>query len=84
MKSLKTNIFFKIGIIVVIVLLLLIPTAMIRGLIREREYTQKDAIQEVSSKWGEEQTLSGPYVTVPYFRYVKQYSQRDCSGQRRC
>lgn len=77
MKSLKTNIFFKIGIIVVIGLLLLIPTAMIRGLIHEREYTQQDAIREVSSKWGEEQTISGPYVSVPYFRYIKQYSKRD-------
>ena len=57
--------------------LLLIPTAMIRGLIHEREYTQQDAIREVSSKWGEEQTISGPYVSVPYFRYIKQYSKRD-------
>jgi len=50
---------------------------MIKGLIHEREYTQKQAIYEVSSKWGEEQTLTGPFITVPYTRYVKQYSQKD-------
>jgi len=77
MKSLKTNIIFKVSIIVLIGLLLLIPAAMIKNMIREREYTQKDAIKEVSSKWGEEQTLSGPYVSVPYFRYVKQFSKKD-------
>ncbi len=80
MKSLKTNIYFKIGVIIIIILLLLIPTSMIKGLIHEREYTQKQAIYEVSSKWGEEQTLTGPFITVPYTRYVKQYSQKDSAN----
>lgn len=77
MKSLKTNIYFKIGAIIIIVLLLLIPTSMIKGLIREREITQRKAIYEVSSKWGEEQTLTGPFITIPYNRYIKQYSKKD-------
>ncbi len=77
MKSLKTNIYFKIGAIIIIGLLLLIPTSMIKGLIRERENTQQRAIYEVSSKWGEEQTLTGPFITVPYNRYIKQYSKKD-------
>ncbi len=77
MKNLKTNIYFKISAIIVIGLLLLIPTTMIKDLIRERENTQKRAIYEVSSKWGEEQTLTGPFITVPYDRYVKQYSKKD-------
>lgn len=77
MKSLKTNIYFKISAIIVIGLLLLIPTSMIKGLIRERENTQRKAIYEVSSKWGEEQTLTGPFITVPYNRYIKQYSKKD-------
>jgi len=80
MKSLKTNIYFKIGVIIIIILLLLIPTSMIKSLIHEREYTQKQAIYEVSSKWGEEQTLTGPFITVPYTRYVKQYSQKDSAN----
>ena len=65
MKSLKTNIFFKIGTITVIGLLLLIPSGMIRNLIMERENTQKEAIKKVSSKWADEQTISGPYITIP-------------------
>lgn len=76
MKNLKTNIFFKISAIFVIVLLLLIPTSMIKGLIRERANTQKSAIHEVGSKWGEEQTLAGPFISIPYDRYVKQQSKK--------
>ncbi len=77
MKKLKTNIFFKIGIIIVIGLLLLITTSMIKGLISERENNQEESIREVSSKWAEEQTISGPYVSIPYYRYVKKLSRKD-------
>lgn len=77
MKTLKNNIYFKVGTIVIITLLLLIPTSMIRELIIEREATQKEAIQEVSSKWAEEQTISGPFISIPYYRYVKEFSKKD-------
>jgi inner membrane protein len=70
MKTLKNNIYFKLGTIVIITLLLLIPTSMIKNLIYERETTQNEAIREVSSKWGEEQTISGPFISIPYYRYI--------------
>ena len=79
MSTLKTNIFIKISIILIISLLLLIPTIMIQNLIREREQTQYEAIREVSSKWAEEQTISGPYLSIPYYKYVRQYSSKDSS-----
>jgi inner membrane protein len=77
MKTLKHNIYFKIGTIVIVTLLLLIPSHLIRNLISEREYTQNEAIREVSSKWGEQQTISGPFISIPYYRYLKQFSQKD-------
>lgn len=81
MNTLKTNLFFKIGTIIVIMVLLLIPTSMIRGLITEREETGKDAVTEVSAKWGEEQTLIGPYLSVPYTKYTKETSSK--TGEER-
>lgn len=81
MKALKTNIYLKISIIFFIGIILLIPAMLIKDLIREREYTQYDAISEVSSKWGEEQTISGPYISVPYTKFVKQYSQKDSTNK---
>ena len=45
---------------------LMIPAFMISRLIREREEVQKEAVSEVSSKWGNRQTLVGPFISVPY------------------
>jgi inner membrane protein len=77
MSWIKTNLYFKIGAIVFIALLLLIPTAMIQSLIQERENYQSDAVHEVSSKWGEEQTITGPILEIPYKRYVRETSGND-------
>ncbi len=77
MKNLKNSILFKISVIFILILLLLIPTTMVEGLIYEREQVQKNAISEVSSKWGDGQTITGPYVAIPYDKYVKQFSKKD-------
>ena len=77
MGKLKSNIYFKIGTIVIIIVLLLIPTSMIESLIFEREATQNEAIAEVSSKWAEQQTISGPFISIPYHRYIKEFSKKD-------
>ncbi len=71
MKNLKTNVLFKSGVIILLILILLIPTTMVRSLINEREWVQKDAIEEVSSKWARGQEISGPYLSIPYDKYVK-------------
>ncbi len=77
MNNLKNSLYFKIGTIVVIALMLLIPTSMISGLIKERENTKNLAISEVSAKWGTNQTISGPFISIPYHKYVKEYSAKD-------
>lgn len=56
-----------------IILLLLIPVSMVESLIREREARQQEAINEVSSKWGQQQTITGLVLTVPYKTYTKVY-----------
>jgi len=75
MKSLIRNTWFKIGIIAFIAILLLLPSAMITNLISEREGIQQEAIWEVSSKWGNAQTISGPYITIPYYRLERQVQE---------
>jgi inner membrane protein len=49
-----------------LILLMLIPTVFINNLIDERELRQKEVVKEVSSKWSSAQTLSGPFLVVPY------------------
>jgi len=62
----KHSLFFKIASIALIIILLMIPNSLIRDLIQERDFNQKAVIGEVSSKWGMEQRLVGPVLTIPY------------------
>ena len=77
MKNLKSNIYLKIGIITVLVMFLLIPTAMVEGIIKERSRVQRNTINEVSEKWGQGQTITGPYISIPFDNYVENYSKKD-------
>jgi inner membrane protein len=63
----RTSITFKMLIIGILVLVLLIPTNMVESLIRERESTRNDAVKEVASKWGLEQTIGTPVISIPYY-----------------
>lgn len=60
-----------------LILLLLIPVDMIQGLIRERQGRRTEVINEVSSKWGNPQTIQGPILTVPYHVEEKVYDKSD-------
>ncbi len=61
----------KLFAIALLSLLLLIPSGMVSRLINEREARHDETIAEVTSKWGEAQTLCGPVLTIPYLSYVK-------------
>ncbi len=50
----------------VLILIMLIPTAFISNLVSEREQRQKQVVAEVSDKWANAQTITGPYIVVPY------------------
>jgi inner membrane protein len=65
-ESLQSSQLMRILGIGLLVLLLQIPIAMVRGVISEREQTRLEALQEVTAKWGEQQALLGPRLVVPY------------------
>lgn len=65
----RNAITIKIVAIFFLTLLLMIPVEMIRSLKTERQGRQNDVFQEVSSKWGGEQTISGPVLAIPYTHY---------------
>ena len=62
---------FKLAVILLLSLLLLIPTVFIRNLIDERQNRRDSTIEEITSKWGEEQSVMGPVLVIPYERYEK-------------
>jgi inner membrane protein len=67
----KNSVTIRLFTIGILILLLLIPVFMVRDVIREREQRQNEAIEEVSAKWGDFQTVIGLVLTVPYNSYTK-------------
>lgn len=55
----------------ILILLLLIPLAMVGVLVGDREATRASVEREVAEKWGGQQSLVGPILSVPY-RYRTQ------------
>jgi len=52
-----------------LLLILLIPLSFVQDLIRERSARQAEVIREINGKWGNEITLSGPILKIPYKSY---------------
>jgi inner membrane protein len=49
-----------------LVILLMIPALMLGGLIGEREALRDGARREVAARWGVEQTIGGPVLSIPF------------------
>src|SRR4051812_22595549 len=54
----------------ILVLILQIPVMMIGGLVAEREARRTAAVADVSSKWGNTQTIVGPAIVLPYTHHL--------------
>jgi inner membrane protein len=65
-RWIRASTMLKLAVIGILVIILLIPTGMLQSLIHEREETRNQAVAEVSEKWGNEQVIGGPVLSVPY------------------
>ncbi len=74
--------FIKAIITAVLVLALLIPTAFIQELITERENRQHEVLAEVSNKWSGPQTITTPYIVVPYLSIEKNAEGKDITKEK--
>jgi inner membrane protein len=69
-----------------LVLVLLMPLAMITGVISERLRRRNEAVADITSSWGKEQNVIGPVLGVPYqykFKTVKEIPAPDGKVERR-
>ena len=67
----RRSVTLKLIAIGILILILLIPTSMLQSLIYERQSVRDQAMEEVSSKWGEQQVIGGPVLSVPFAETVK-------------
>lgn len=70
-SSFKGSVGVRILVILVLIILLLIPLGMISALIQERKFRRESTLVEITQKWGSQQTITGPILTVPYIKTHK-------------
>lgn len=77
------RLFFKLGAIFFVALLLLLPVAQIRDLVSEREQTRDAVVADMARSTGYAQTITGPLLVVPYTRTVRSWSEEREGEPRR-
>lgn len=77
-QSIRNSPFVRILAIGFLILVMHIPTGMIQGVIKERQATKREAVEEVTGKWGRSQSIVGPSITVPF---VKRWTEKNKDGE---
>ncbi len=69
-----------------LILVLLIPLAMITGVLNDRLLRRNEAVADITSSWGKDQNVIGPILGIPYqyrFKAVKEIAGADGRMERR-
>lgn len=69
--------------IAALMMLLMIPASMIRGVVTEREMRRDEAVAGVLASWGGRQSLVGPILRVPYVRRLRSRDDKGVESERR-
>jgi inner membrane protein len=72
----RRAILFKMSGVLILTLLLLIPMGMIHSVLNERLERRNDAVAEITSVWGREQSVIGPVLIVPYRYSFKSWKEQ--------
>jgi inner membrane protein len=73
---------FKILLLIALVLLMLIPLAMIGGLISERNRTAASAEADIMEAWGSQLIEAGPFIMIPGIRTEEVRTKTERDGER--
>jgi inner membrane protein len=64
--NLRTSVMARLVVMGIILLGLLLPLAMVEGVVSERAVRRDSVATDISSTWGGSQVIAGPMLTVPY------------------
>jgi inner membrane protein involved in colicin E2 resistance len=73
----------KAALIGALVLGLMIPVSMIRGLVAERQARSSEAIAGIAEGWGKRQAVASPYLVIPYERQWTVIKRETVDGKLR-
>lgn len=66
----SNKIFYKAIVTGILIMVMLIPMIFVANLVKERASRRAEVEKDVSSKWAAPQTVSGPYLYVPYKKQI--------------
>jgi inner membrane protein len=78
---LRNSITVRMVIVALMVLALMIPLAMVRGVLSDRLAHRNRAVADITSSWGQEQRIAGPFLVVPYRYQVREWRQASADGR---
>src|SRR5678815_3480871 len=52
-----------------LILIMLIPLAMIQGVLSDRLQRRNEAVTDITASWGKDQSIIGPVLVVPYLHH---------------
>jgi len=76
------NLFFKLGAVALLILLLLIPLLMIHGVITDRQQQRDEVLQDIARSSSYSQRLAGPVLVVPYRKTVREWKLNEKLNKR--
>lgn len=82
MKWVNNSLPLKLALTAVMALLLLIPLAMVKNQILDRQDAFSQSKREVAAGWGLEQTLTGPVLQIDYSEPAKNASGETVMGKK--
>jgi|YNPNPStandDraft_1061719.scaffolds.fasta_scaffold32711_2 inner membrane protein len=77
----RNNAAMKLIVIAGLVLVGLVPLSLIRSVLLERKMRHREAIENITSTWGNAQTIAGPVLVIPYYRQVKVWKEQSVAGR---
>lgn len=70
-NSFRNSTTLKMLIVGFLILVLLIPLGFVQSLIREREKSRDDSVQQIYKDWGENIKFYGPILKIPYYKIIE-------------
>jgi inner membrane protein len=77
------SLFLKTLLVAALAVVLMLPVAMIRDLVAERQARRNEAVTGIAEGWGKAQTVAGPYLAIPYERHWTEVKRETLDGKLR-
>src|SRR6266480_2637914 len=80
-RSVKRSFLLKTLLVAALAMILMLPVAMIRDLVAERQARRNEAVSGIAEGWGKRQSVASPYLAIPYERHWTVVKRQTIDGK---